>query len=150
MSQTYHRDYYQKHREERLAYQRNYQRSCKEKGNARNREYRHKNKEKRLLWQRRAKAKKMLTLFALLGDKCSKCGDSDPRHLCFHHKNGGGTEDRKRFGRNNWWAMINYYLSHVDEAKEKLELLCANCHAELHSTFAPLMEEMKSLSSLHM
>jgi len=66
-------------------------------------------------------------LFSILGGhKCVKCNFDDFRVLQFDHINGGGRIDMKRFG--NTHVMVCYYLKHQKEAKEKLQVLCANCN----------------------
>lgn len=64
-------------------------------------------------------------LFQILGDKCS-CGFDDKRALQFDHINENGLKDLKRFGNKN--AMLYYYSKHPEEAREKLQILCANCN----------------------
>lgn len=48
--------------------------------------------------------------------------------LEFGHKNGGGNEDRKRFGYDAPAAMRRYYIQHPEEARQKIEVTCANCN----------------------
>ena len=69
-------------------------------------------------------------LLNLFGNKCQKCGFSDIRALQFDHINGGGRKEGKFFslkshGRIAWYR---YYLSNSEVAKQKLQLLCANCN----------------------
>ncbi len=66
-------------------------------------------------------------LFNLLGGhKCAKCGFDDFRVLQLDHINGKGGIEIKIYGGTN--PMISYYLKHKEEAKEKLQVLCANCN----------------------
>jgi hypothetical protein len=71
-------------------------------------------------------------LLELLGSKCSNpnClisgGCIDIRCLQFDHVNGGGGLDRKKFTRSS--QFFRYYLNHPEEAKLKLQILCANCN----------------------
>lgn len=61
-----------------------------------------------------------------LGNKCSKCGyDKDIRALVLDHVNGDGKKDRKEKGSR----ISRYYIKHLNEAKEKLQVLCSNCNA---------------------
>lgn len=55
------------------------------------------------------------------------CGFSDVRALQFDHKNGDGKQDYKRF-KGVSRALVTYYLLHLDEAREKLQVHCANCN----------------------
>jgi len=62
----------------------------------------------------------------LSGSKCVRCGFDDRRALQLDHIRGDGTEDRKRF--KNIQYMWRYYLDHPQEARKKLQVLCANCN----------------------
>ena len=64
-------------------------------------------------------------LIKLLGNKCIKCGFTDIRALQIDHKNGGGRKEHKKFGNQQ---LYRYYLKHPIEAKNKLQILCANCN----------------------
>lgn len=60
-----------------------------------------------------------------LGGKCEKCGENNFYKLNFHHKN----SDDKKFNlskiRENRWSVIEKEI-------EKCQLLCYNCHFEIH------------------
>lgn len=60
-------------------------------------------------------------ILAQLGIRCSKCGFDDARALEIDHKNGGGTEERRRL------SYPTYYL-HVLRNLENYQVLCANCN----------------------
>ncbi len=65
------------------------------------------------------------------GPECIRCGfgqeqKQDYLALVLDHKRGGGNEDRKRLG--GLAAMLKYYANHLDEATEKLQVLCSNCN----------------------
>lgn len=64
-------------------------------------------------------------LITLLGAKCLFCDFSDIRALQLDHIHGGGT---KELDKNGNVSMYYYYLKHPEEAKEKLQVLCANCN----------------------
>lgn len=60
-----------------------------------------------------------------LGGKCVCCGyDKDLRGMVLDHINGDGSEDRKKLGAR----IARYYSKHLDEAKIKLQVLCATCN----------------------
>jgi hypothetical protein len=65
-------------------------------------------------------------LISLLGGKCTVCEFSDTRALQVDHIHGGGRREHKDFGSTA--VMCCYYLQHLDEAKTKLRVLCANCN----------------------
>jgi hypothetical protein len=64
-------------------------------------------------------------LVNILGGKCVECGIIDIRMLEIDHINGGGTSDRRQRGPA---GVILYYIRNIEEAKEKLQVLCANHH----------------------
>jgi len=76
-----------------------------------------------------------LTIIEALGSKCScqggncwhdsACGITDIRCLQLDHINGDGAADRRRLKST---GLVSYYYRHLDEAKEKLQVLCANCN----------------------
>lgn len=57
---------------------------------------------------------------------CTKCNNRDKRCLQFDHINAGGIHDRTKF--KGATVMWNYYINHPEEAKKKLQVLCANCN----------------------
>lgn len=71
-------------------------------------------------------------LIDLLGGKCSnpKCavagGMADVRCLQLDHIDGGGSKEKRSFG--GALQMILHYADHPDEARQKLQVLCANCN----------------------
>jgi len=76
---------------------------------------------------RKTHHQKRLELLQLVGDtKCAKCGFTDWKALQLDHKNGNGLDDKKRIGFGK--KYMQYYLNHPQEAKEKLQVLCANCN----------------------
>lgn len=64
-------------------------------------------------------------LFHILGHICVRCGEFDKRCLQVDHINGGGNQESRKLGRR---GMIRYYTNHPEEAKQKLQVLCANCN----------------------
>lgn len=65
----------------------------------------------------------------LLGNKCVRCGFSDPRALQVDHINGGGNQERHSMAggggpnANKWYQLVAADVNH-----EKYQLLCANCN----------------------
>jgi len=69
--------------------------------------------------------RKRVDLLIALGGECVQCGYSeDARGLVLDHKMSDGAEDRKRLGAK----IARYYIKHLDEAKENLQVLCATCN----------------------
>ena len=65
-------------------------------------------------------------LVELKGGKCAICGyDKSLRALTFHHRN----KNEKLFSISS--ATLHTLEEYLEEI-EKCDLLCANCHAELH------------------
>jgi len=59
--------------------------------------------------------------------KCSKCGESHPSTLDFHHKN----PNEKEFNISN--ELYNGYdVEKIKKEIEKCIVLCSNCHRKLH------------------
>lgn len=57
------------------------------------------------------------------------CGLADVRLLHLDHIHGDGVQDRGKHGRfTSNTPMVNYYLRHPNEAKDRLQVLCANCN----------------------
>ena len=79
-------------------------------------------KEYRVI-KRRAKR---IALIDFLGGKCEYCGFNDWRALQLDHKLGGGHKEIKKFGHQE--KMYSYYYNNPELAKEKLQVLCANCN----------------------
>jgi len=67
-----------------------------------------------------------ILLLELLGNKCIRCGFSDSRALQFDHINDDGYLDRKLL--KNAQGILLYYYKHQEEAKNKLQIMCANCN----------------------
>ena len=65
-------------------------------------------------------------LFLLLGKSCVRCGFADIRALQIDHIHGGGKQEMKKFGTNI--VMYQYYTRNPEIAKQKLQILCANCN----------------------
>jgi len=60
-----------------------------------------------------------------LGGKCKVCSESHLFKLAFHHMDPGVKEDRVS-------NMFGHRYSLIQEEIKKCELLCHNCHVELH------------------
>ena len=73
--------------------------------------------------------------YAVLGGKCARCGNDDPMVLEFNHKNGDGKEHRLQLGTDSGTHMAAWVAHNPEEARSRLELLCANCHTRSHSVF---------------
>lgn len=53
-------------------------------------------------------------------------GTNEHHALQLDHKKGDGATDRKRF--KSYKGFLKYYADHIEEAHEKLQVLCANCN----------------------
>jgi hypothetical protein len=122
------RKYYQDYRAKNRAYQNDMARK----------NYRKNHIQRRLNTALR-RAKNRNNLLLIISDdgvhiRCVECHyDTDLAALQIEHKNDDGAVDRKRFGGtcNNYdiHKMIWYYLNHPEEARQKLQILCANCNS---------------------
>lgn len=75
-------------------------------------------------WRRRTKLKAV----ALLGNKCNRCGyNKCPWSLHFHHKDPSQKLDKitNMISCGQGWTKIQSEVM-------KCDLICANCHGELH------------------
>lgn len=68
-----------------------------------------------------------LAVIAILEqDTCNNCGFSDKRALHIDHKDSDGYKIRDVLKYND--SVYRYYIKHPEEAKQKLQILCANCN----------------------
>lgn len=65
-------------------------------------------------------------IITMLGAKCAKCGLDDRRTLEIDHINGNGRRERLEYG--NWYSQLKYYLVNESIARQRLQVLCGNCH----------------------
>jgi 5-methylcytosine-specific restriction endonuclease McrA len=71
---------------------------------------------------------KRVIVIQALGGCCKTCGYTDDiRALQLDHINDDGYEDRR--GKGKIGKIYRYYVNKLDEAKDILQVLCANCHA---------------------
>jgi predicted nucleic acid-binding Zn ribbon protein len=77
--------------------------------------------------QRLRGLKRKLELMLVLGGKCSRCGsDKNLAALSFHHVSGKShAMDMRNLSNRKLEAVLMEF--------QRCELLCLNCHAELHS-----------------
>lgn len=102
--------------------------NASEKGRLRRKKWRHsklgleamRRKYKELRRKRRK------ALIEELGGRCVMCGYHDNIFgLEIDHINGGGKLERTSRRSHQFYR---YYLKHLDEAREKLQVMCAICH----------------------
>lgn len=74
--------------------------------------------------QRKERAALRLRVFALLGERCACCGESDMSFLTVDHIHGGG---RKHFIERGTWGAWRDILRDAD-ALANYQTLCANCN----------------------
>jgi len=65
-----------------------------------------------------------LKVVELLGNKCARCGFSDPRALQIDHIFGGGAKELKK---NEYYKYLKRILA-MPNPNEKYQILCANCN----------------------
>jgi len=68
---------------------------------------------------------KKIRVIYQLGGKCKKCGNDNIFHLCFHHINDIDKDFSICNNNNKRWSELVIEIN-------KCELLCQNCHQELH------------------
>ena len=116
-------------RQELIAYSKEYNRTHKEENKTRMREYYRNNnqyKTSQLMQKKYHYKKSKLKLFEILGSQCVRCGFDDKRALQFDHIEGGGSQERKEFKGKK--ETYRHYASNPELAKQKLQVLCANCN----------------------
>ena len=88
-----------------------------------------KRKDKQHEFERERRRMIRINLVEALGSYCQQCGfNADIRALQIDHIKGGGLKElRERFVNTNS-KMWLYYLNHLDEAKQTLQVLCCNCN----------------------
>ncbi len=77
-----------------------------------------------LAYNRKYVSDSRLVLLKHLGDKCVRCGFSDPRALQIDHINGGGRNERTKLGG----IYYKKVLESIINKEGKYQLLCANCN----------------------
>lgn len=71
--------------------------------------------------------KPRLELMVIIGgQRCVRCNFNDIRALQIEHKNGGGRKEARNF--INQYEMYRFYVNNPEKAKEKLQVMCANCN----------------------
>ncbi len=82
-----------------------------------------KSEESRILrWVKKLKSLEFLNSF-----KC-KCGEDNVVKLCFHHKDDESKEDKIS-------QLRNFNFERIKKELIKCEVICQNCHQELHQSF---------------
>lgn len=136
------KDYYLKHREERLAKMRDYYKKNSDVIKSRTRKWYYDNRERALEYHREYEKKNYETLkisksrtsrerwrryreeiYEILGGKkCKICGFADERALCIDHINNDGYKERS-FGK---W--LNKSRKLIRANPERYQILCFNCN----------------------
>jgi hypothetical protein len=135
----YHKEYYQKHRKEALAYAREhkdqrteYMQKWRTKNRsrwiayvrARNKKYRKEQNEYARKRHQKQYAQLKHEILEKLGSKCQKCGYPDIRCLDIDHIEGGGNIHRKKIGVGV--GYLKDILKGIE--KNQYRLLCKNCN----------------------
>jgi hypothetical protein len=93
------------------------------------REYRKRKGDKLREQQRQYHFRLKVRLMQILDQAaCVYCGSELFQCLQFDHKNGGGTKELIGLFGGNTLTMKRYYIQHPEEAREKLNVVCANCN----------------------
>ena len=126
---SYRRTYYLKHKITKLQKCKIYYQKNKQAILQRMKGQRFRDRDARSIRDKNRRIKHRQILYSLLGQKCVLCGyDKNILALHFDHINGGGRKEW-RDGWKSHQNMIRYYAHHPEQAKEKLQVLCANCNA---------------------
>lgn len=117
----YNKSYYDEHSKEKILYSKQYQQQNKEKQYVYVKRYLQKTN-----YYNNLHLKQRQALLELLGNKCIRCGFLDSRALQFDHIFDDGYLDKQRFKQTH--TMLYYYYKNPEEAKKRLQILCANCN----------------------
>lgn len=127
----YMRDYNTKHKERLKQQQKEWRKKHKLEILERVNKWRKDNKEKvnRNAAKSASKIMKEIRIEILehLGNRCIKCGFSDPRALHIDHVHGGGRKEVKQF--SNYLMYLKYVLEQLKNDSKEYQLLCANHNA---------------------
>jgi hypothetical protein len=101
---------------------------CKRCCAAYQRDYYRKNKDKFAAWVKKSKAKLKAAFYAWKRQfKCSRCPESHPACLDFHHRDPA----KKEYYIVQMW-MRGYSMERIKAEAAKCDVLCANCHRKHH------------------
>lgn len=119
-------EYYEQHRPEILAYQRDYHARNRERENEASREYYLKHRKQLIAKSSRILKEVRTQVFEAYGDCCSCCGETNKKFLTLHHINGDGKKAREK---GNIRAL-RLAIAAKDHAA--YTILCFNCHHGMH------------------
>jgi len=122
----YHRKYYSQHKKKINATTLKWMKKNPDKIKEYNRKQYWNDPQKHTLRAKNYVKRIRMELFELLGSSCKMCGFSDMRALQLDHKYGGGKIDRSMHG--SYYKLIKFYSQNKNLAKQKLQVLCANCN----------------------
>lgn len=74
-----------------------------------------------------------------LNPKCRRCGSLED--LAIHHRYKDGKADRSTFDDYEVYIWT-YYLIHLEEAQNRLTVLCKDCHEQVHNGEGGFMENI--------
>jgi hypothetical protein len=104
-----------------------------EKRRIHNREYQKRHYIKNKLYYKNKSREREIAIKKILDNlksdlKCSRCGESDPVCLDFHHKNSNYKEVNVSQASHRGWS-----IKKIMEEINKCIVLCSNCHRKEHS-----------------
>jgi len=77
------------------------------------------------LYKKILEKSKKIKAIKLFGGKCRICGDNNISHLVFHHRD-------KNTKRSKICSLMSSSWRIIEKELKKCDLLCHNCHEELH------------------
>jgi len=78
--------------------------------------------------QRQYTMNRRIRVIKKLGSICVCCGENRIEFLSANHKKNDGAQHRREIGSG---ATYNWIQSHLEEAKNILELMCMNCNSSI-------------------
>lgn len=105
-------------------YYRKWREKNRERENARIRKWYMENKDRKTMSAKKYRDKIRMTALKLYGNKCTCCGETEPKFLSFDHVNGGGRKLRIK----SKLKSTMYYRWLIDNKPNDIQILCHNCN----------------------
>lgn len=126
-------DYYQKHKEKRLAAVKRYYNEHREEKVAYAKKHYHANPQAYRRNGKRRQDRITAEVFAAYGGKCACCGEAERTFLCIDHIKGNGNAHRKMITGTHLGAGVKTYeWLYRNQFPPGFQVLCHNCNIGKH------------------
>jgi 5-methylcytosine-specific restriction endonuclease McrA len=120
-----------KNKELKAKYRRAHYLKNKEKAKKDAKSWQQRNRDRWMKSRRDHRRKLRQQVLIKLGNKCVRCGESDPIVLQVDHVNGDGRRDHDEYSHR---AQPAYLKEIIADETGKYQLLCANCNTKKYFT----------------